>query len=255
MKYISTRGWEGKATFSEAVRTGIAPDGGLFTPEGKVRTVGAADMAAMSSMDYRQRASVILSRFIDEYSPDDLADCIRYAYGRGNFDTDEIAPLFRLNEYISVLELWHGPTSAFKDLALQIMPQFMTKAVKYTNDSSGILILVATSGDTGKAALEGFKNVEGVKILVFYPDGGISEVQRMQMVTQEGSNVEAVAVKGNFDDAQNGVKEIFADAGMREKLARAGYGFSSANSINWGRLVPQTVYYFSAYADLLKRKE
>ncbi len=254
MLYTSTRGWNGNAAFSEAVKMGIAPDGGLFTPD---RGVGfnPAEIAGMAETDYRQIASNILSRYLDDFTGDELADCIRYAYSCGKFDTDEIAPVFRLNEHVSVLELWHGPTCAFKDVALQIMPHMLTRALKKTGDSSKVLILVATSGDTGKAALEGFKDIEGTKVLVFYPHEGVSEIQKMQMITQQGGNVRAVAVKGNFDDAQNGVKDILTDPDISAKLSVKGYRFSSANSINWGRLVPQIVYYFHAYSRLLRKAE
>ena len=194
--------------------------------------------------------------FLDDYSPEDLIACVNSAYDPQKFSSAEIAPLVKLNETAHILELWHGPTCAFKDMALQILPHLLVKALRQTGETSEVIILVATSGDTGKAALEGFKDVPGTKVIVFFPDKGVSEVQKMQMVTQEGRNVYSLAVSGaNFDDAQNGVKAIFNDEEYREVIGGQGYKFSSANSINWGRLAPQIVYYFSAYADLLKAGE
>ncbi|MDP4094106.1 MAG: threonine synthase, partial [Bacillota bacterium] len=193
--------------------------------------------------------------FLDDYTDEEISDCVRSAYNTSKFDSVDIAPLYKLSENVHVLELWHGPTCAFKDMALQILLHFLTKAVKKTGEKSEIVILVATSGDTGKAALEGFKDVGGTKIIVFFPEEGVSAIQKMQMVTQEGGNVYSLGVEGNFDDAQNGVKAIFADAEVNSELEQKGYKFSSANSINWGRLVPQIVYYFSAYAELVKTGE
>ena len=171
------------------------------------------------------------------------------------FETDEIAPLYQLSEDVYFLELWHGPTCAFKDMALQILPHLLRKSVTKTGETKEIVILVATSGDTGKAALEGFKDVEGTRIIVFYPENGVSNMQKRQMITQEGNNVDVAAVDGNFDDAQSGVKKIFGDKEYAEVLERNNFMLSSANSINWGRLVPQIVYYFSAYCNLLKNEE
>ena len=177
------------------------------------------------------------------------------AYSKEKFETTEIAPLYKLNDKAYFLELWHGPTCAFKDMALQILPHLLTTAVRKTGETREVVILVATSGDTGKAALEGFKDVDGTRIIVFYPENGVSDIQKRQMVTQEGNNVDVAAVNGNFDDAQNGVKKIFTDGEYAEILARNNFMLSSANSINWGRLVPQIIYYFSAYVSMLKNDE
>ena len=194
----------------------------------------------------------ILKYFLDDYSDEEIRECIKSAYSDDKFDSKEIVPLHKLNDQISIIELWHGPTCAFKDLALQMLPHFLVKAVEKTGEKNKIVILVATSGDTGKAALEGFKDVEGTEIIVFFPNNGVSEIQKMQMVTQEGDNVHAIAINGNFDDAQNGVKALFSDSHTAKLLKKNHLRFSSANSINWGRLVPQIVYYFSAYCELIK---
>ena len=192
-------------------------------------------------------------RDLTDYSREDLAQCVNSAYRSDTFSSEEIAPVTDLGNGLHVLELWHGPTCAFKDMALQILPHLMTAAIRHTGEKKEIVILTATSGDTGKAALEGFRNVPGTRIMVFYPRQGVSRMQMLQMVTQEGSNVRVVAVEGNFDDAQTGVKKIFNDPEMKEILDRHGCRFSSANSINWGRLVPQIVYYISSYLDLVKK--
>ncbi|HEX9060278.1 MAG TPA: threonine synthase, partial [Clostridia bacterium] len=239
---------------AEAIKKGIASDGGLFVPEAKVK-LGIEEISKLTSMNYRERAVFILKQYLDDYSLEELNDCVNSAYTSSKFGSEVITPIVKINENVHILELWHGPTCAFKDMALQILPHFLVKAMKKTNEKSEIVILVATSGDTGKAALEGFKDVAGTKIIVFFPDGGVSEVQRMQMVTQEGSNVHSIAVRGNFDDAQTGVKNIFSDKELNVKMEEKSFKFSSANSINWGRLVPQIVYYFSAYADLIKSGE
>lgn len=193
----------------------------------------------MIGLDYRQRAHLILKKFLDDYTIDEINNCLQQAYNTENFTSPAIAPLHKLTDSLYILELWHGPTCAFKDMALQILPHFLTKAAEKTGEKSTIVILVATSGDTGKAALEGFKDVPGSQIIVFYPDQGVSEIQKLQMLTQEGNNVAVVAVRGNFDDAQTGVKKIFADETFNLGLQQAGYRLSSANSINWGRLVPR----------------
>ena len=203
----------------------------------------------LAGLSYEERAVRILRLFLTDYTEEELEGCVRRAYGQ-TFDDVRRAPVTSVGE-LEVLELWHGPTSAFKDMALQLLPQLMSTARVKQGEKDTILILVATSGDTGKAALEGFADAAGIRIMVFYPDGGVSPIQRIQMVTQAGDNVRVVAVRGNFDDAQRGVKEIFGDAAMAAELAAAHTKLSSANSINWGRLVPQIVYYFSAYADLL----
>lgn len=254
MFYESTRGGLKSVLSADAIKRGIAPDGGLFVPEA-VRAISIDDIDSLTRMNYNERAVNILERFIDDYTHEEITECVNNAYSREKFDDRDIAPLYKLNDNIFMLELWHGPTCAFKDMALQILPHLLVKAVRKTGEKSEIVILVATSGDTGKAALEGFRDVEGTKVVVFYPDNGVSEVQKMQMITQEGRNVCAIAVKGNFDDTQNGVKEIFSDMELAGRMEAAGYKFSSANSINWGRLVPQIVYYFSAYAEIVKRGE
>ncbi|AGC68408.1 threonine synthase ThrC [Thermoclostridium stercorarium subsp. stercorarium DSM 8532] len=252
MRYRSTRGGFSGVTSSEAIKMGIAPDGGLFVPEDDV-TVDLKFIENLVSDNYRQRAEKILSFFLTDFDRAELEECVKKAYGN-NFSSPEVTPLVHLHEHLHMLELWHGPTCAFKDMALQILPHFMVKAIKKTGENSKIVILTATSGDTGKAALEGFADVDGTYIIVFYPNGGVSEIQRLQMVTQTGKNTNVIAVNGNFDDTQSGVKKIFNDKNICDKIQDKGFRFSSANSINWGRLVPQIVYYFSAYADLLKDK-
>lgn len=253
MKFISTRGLgatdKSQAVDSaEAIIRGLAPDGGLYVPEElpKVPTDFAAQLAAL---DYLRRAHRVLSLFLTDYTEEEIAGCIDRAYS-GKFDDDRIAPVKQVGDN-SVLELWHGPTSAFKDMALQLLPQILSTALRKTGEKNRLLILVATSGDTGKAALAGFADVDRTKICVFYPDGGVSDIQRLQMATQKGENVAVLAIKGNFDDAQTGVKKIFGDEAAAKELAEMGVQLSSANSINWGRLVPQIVYYFSSYADLI----
>ena len=251
LKYSSTRRKAASVASAEAIIQGLAADGGLFVPE-EMPKADPDFIAGMRQLSYEERAARILGLFLTDYTSEELAGCIARAYGGGKFDDVRIAPVHALKEF-PVLELWHGPTSAFKDMALQLLPQLLQTALKKTGEDAEILILVATSGDTGKAALEGFADVDQIKILVFYPTGGVSKIQNLQMCTQKGTNVRVVAVKGNFDDAQNGVKEIFGDKAFGEKLAAGNVKLSSANSINWGRLVPQIVYYFSAYADLLEK--
>ena len=252
MDYFSTRGEAEHVSSATAILKGLASDGGLFVPDSFPHlTIG--EIEALVPLSYEERAVRILRLFLTDYTEDELRGCVERAYGR-TFDDVRRAPVRTVGD-LEVLELWHGPTSAFKDMALQLLPQLMSTARKKTGEQDTILILVATSGDTGKAALEGFADAEGIRIMVFYPDGGVSPVQRLQMVTQTGANVSVVAVRGNFDDAQRGVKEIFGDAAMAEELAALRTKLSSANSINWGRLVPQIVYYFSAYADLLRERK
>ena len=248
MDYFSTRGASERVSSAAAILKGLASDGGLFVPA-SFPQMTLAEIEALVPLSYEERAVRILRLFLTDYTEAELRGCVERAYGR-TFDDVRRAPVRTVGE-LEVLELWHGPTSAFKDMALQLLPQLMSTARVKEGERDTILILVATSGDTGKAALEGFADTEGIRIMVFYPDGGVSPVQRLQMVTQMGTNVSVVAVRGNFDDAQRGVKEIFGDAAMAEELADIHTKLSSANSINWGRLVPQIVYYFSAYADLL----
>ncbi len=250
MNYSSTRGENVKLTSAQAIIKGLATDGGLFVPD-RLPQVDQSFIEDLLPLSYEERAAKVLSLFLTDYTAEEIKTCVNNAYGQGKFDCEDRAPVTDLGN-MQVLELWHGPTSAFKDMALQLLPQLMSTALKKTGEKSDVLILVATSGDTGKAALEGFKDVDQISIMVFYPEGGVSQIQQLQMLTQEGSNVNVTAVKGNFDDAQSGVKVIFGDKDFAEKLAQANVKLSSANSINWGRLVPQIVYYFSAYADLRK---
>ena len=250
MKYISTRGNNQEMTSAEAIIAGLANDGGLFVPD-EIPQVSMEFIKQLADLSYQERAASILGRFLTDYTQEELKGCVSRAYGDGKFDCEAVAPV-TIFDKLSVLELWHGPTSAFKDMALQLLPQLLSTALKKTGKKNTVLILVATSGDTGKAALEGFKDVDQTKIIVFYPDNGVSRIQRLQMATQQGGNVAVTAIKGNFDNAQSGVKAIFSDKAFAEKLDTMGVSLSSANSINWGRLVPQIVYYFSAYADLLK---
>ena len=247
MKYYSTRNEKETYTAAQAMTMGLAPDGGLFVPE-KIPTVSAGELNALCGMDYRARAVDIMRRYLEEFSVPELEYFVQHAYAE-NFDHPAVAPLRFTDDRTAFLELWHGPTCAFKDMALQMLPYLLTSSLKKTGESREVCILVATSGDTGKAALEGFADVPGTRIFVFYPSGGVSAIQRLQMVTQRGDNVGVCAVKGNFDDAQTGVKQIFGDTAFAEELSRRGFFLSSANSINWGRLLPQIVYYFSAYCD------
>ncbi len=251
MNYVSTRGNDQNVSSAEAIVAGIAADGGLFVPV-EIPKAAPDVIETLGDMPYTERAKAILRLFLTDYTEEELTTCVGSAYGGGRFDSTAVAPVRRVGD-MSLLELWHGPTSAFKDMALQLLPQLLSVALKKTGAKEDVLILAATSGDTGKAAMAGFADVPRTKILVFYPDGGVSEMQRLQMVTQAGGNVSAVAVKGNFDDAQSGVKAIFGDAALAEKLAGQGFRLSSANSINWGRLAPQIAYYFSAYADLVRQ--
>ncbi len=252
MQYQSTRAQTSANTVSaaEAIRNGIAPDGGLYMPT-EIPHLTAADFISLSSKSYAERAATILSLFLSEYTEEELlADC-RQAYSEDRFPGGAAPLSFYPADGISMLELWHGPTCAFKDMALQIMPRLLSRALTKTGEIRTALILVATSGDTGKAALEGYADIPQVKIKVFYPAHGVSRVQKLQMITQRGANVEVCGIEGNFDDAQSGVKRIFADETVREELQKEGVFLSSANSINWGRLVPQIVYYVSAYLDMV----
>ncbi len=250
MKYVSTREGTAAVTGTQAIIRGIAPDGGLYVPE-SVPVIDEDFIRALGDMDYRARAVAVLELYLDEFSHGELEAIAAASYG-GNFDDPAIAPLRTLDGQTAYLELWHGPTSAFKDMALQIMPRLLTASLRKNGERRTVSILVATSGDTGKAALEGFKDVPGTRVMVFYPRDGVSQVQKLQMATQQGSNVNVVAVNGNFDDAQTGVKRIFADRDFARVLDGRGYFLSSANSINWGRLAPQIAYYFSAYCDMAK---
>ena len=252
MSMLSTRG-AAAVSESMAILRGLAPDGGLYVPE-DFPHFSMEDIAALGALNYQARALAILQKFLPDFTADELKNAIAGAYGAG-FDDADIAPVRPVGDWAHVLELWHGPTLAFKDMALQILPYLLTTSAKKTVDGKQIAILVATSGDTGKAALEGFKDVDGTSISVFYPEDGVSKMQKRQMTTQEGKNVNVCAVKGNFDDCQNGVKAIFTDKAIADRLAKNNILLSSANSINWGRLAPQIVYYVSTYAELLKNKE
>ena len=251
MRYISTRDNTIQYSAAQAISQGLAKDGGLLTPCYIPKLPGKA-LEDMLGMAYQQRAVYVMKMFLEEFTVKELTDFAGAAYGPDKFDTPAVAPVRTVDGNTHCLELWHGPTCAFKDMALQMLPHLLTASLSKTEEDKTVCILVATSGDTGKGALEGFKNVPRTKILVFYPKDGVSEVQELQMVTQEGSNVGVSAVVGNFDDAQTGVKRLFSDAALRQELADKGYFFSSANSINWGRVLPQIVYYISAYCDLLR---
>lgn len=253
MKYISSRNNKLKFDGTEVILKGIAPDGGLFMPEA-VPVMSDADFLELMNLNYVGMAYKIFKLFLPEFSDDELLRVCENAY-LGSFENDEVAPLRFVDERTAFMELYHGPSGAFKDVALQALPHFMSISLKKVGIDSKPLILVATSGDTGKAALEGFADVENIKIAVFYPEEGVSDIQKKQMQTQIGNNVAVFAVEGNFDDAQSEVKRIFASEDLAKKLDDKKVFLSSANSINWGRLLPQIVYYFSAYSDLLKSKK
>lgn len=247
MDYCSTRDSDKRVSAAEAILTGLSPDGGLFVPT----SFPKLDMEALRNHSYTEIAFSVLSAFLPDFDAGFLHAAIDQSYGK-NFG-DKAGHLHKLNDSLYSLELWHGPTAAFKDYALQLMPRLLAEARRMLGVKEEIHILVATSGDTGKAALDGFQDLDGTGITVFYPNQGTSEIQRLQMVTQEGSNVAVYAVKGNFDDAQRGVKATFGDEALRQKLQERGIRLSSANSINWGRLVPQVVYYVSSYLALCAR--
>ncbi len=250
MKFVSTRGGE-TVTGAEAIVKGIASDGGLFVPE-TFPKFSDGEMESMLGMDYAERAATVLFKFFDEFDREELLLALKEAYAR--FDGDP-APLVRIDEGKYFLELFHGPTCAFKDMALSVLPYLLKKSSEILGIEDDVLVLTATSGDTGKAALEGFRDQKGVKIQVFYPEEGVSAMQKLFMTTQEGSNVSVVAVKGNFDDCQGAVKKIFTSEEYTAKIREKGYLLSSANSINIGRLAPQIAYYFSAYCDLVSSEQ
>jgi threonine synthase len=233
-------------TSAKAIIDGIAPDGGLYIPE-RLPALTYHMIRDMRELDYVSVASHIIGMFLKDYTPGEIYEACAQAYTHDRFTHPDIAPIQQLGRDIICLELWHGPTAAFKDMALQLLPRLMTLAQTKQPGKKEVAILVATSGDTGKAAMAGFQDVKGSRVIVFYPDGGVSEVQRLQMVTQKGDNVFPIAVKGNFDDTQNGVKRLFLDTDFTEEVEGNGFSLTSANSINWGRLVPQIVYYFYAY--------
>ncbi len=252
MKYVSTRDVSASpvgVSSAEAIKKGLAPDRGLYMPT-EIPSISFEDLKTLAALPYEKRACEILSMFLCDYDKEKLLSDCTEAYSDARFPGGA-APLVHIGDDIHSLELWHGPTCAFKDMALQIMPRLLSSALKMTGEEKRAHILVATSGDTGKAALEGYRDVEGIDITVYFPVDGVSTMQKMQMTTQAGENVNVMAVRGNFDDAQNGVKAIFADSSLADKALENGFFFSSANSINWGRLAPQIVYYISAYCDLL----
>ncbi len=252
MFYQSTRDKTVKVTASEAIAKGISSDGGLFVPV-EIPKITLEDIKRIGTLDYIGRAKEILKLYLTDFSEEELSSCVEGAYKKGKFSSDKIAPIHSLTDKENILELWRGPTCAFKDMALQLLPYLLTVSAGKTLKDTKIVILVATSGDTGKAALEGFKDVPNTEILVFYPVDGVSPMQKLQMTTQEGENVSVCAIRGNFDDAQSGVKAIFTDKQIEEKFKANHLAFSSANSINWGRLVPQIVYYVSAYCDMVEK--
>ena len=249
MNYISTRGYkENNVTSAEAIKRGLAPDGGLYMPESMPK-FSAEFLKSLISLSYAERSAAVLSAFLTDYTKEELLEDASLAYSEKKFGCSPAPVVTRRDMH--VLELWHGPTCAFKDMALQLMPRLFSRALKKCGEDKTALILVATSGDTGKAAMEGYRDVPGTKIQVFFPTDGVSRVQKLQMQTGEGENVSVMAIRGNFDDAQTGVKKIFSDAAIKESLAEKNIFLSSANSINWGRLVPQVAYYVSAYCDMV----
>jgi threonine synthase len=253
MEYVSTRGSSPAISSKQAIIKGIAEDNGLYVPS-SFPQLGGDPFSGLKDGSYSTRAARILKAFLTDYSEAELTSACKAAYA-GNFDSPLTAPVKFLGGGMAVFELWHGPTQAFKDMALQIMPRLLTSAIESEGGGYRVVILVATSGDTGKAALEGFADVGGVSIFVFYPHEGVSGIQRLQMVTQRGSNTGACAVIGNFDDAQTGVKMIFSNSEINKRLEGFRFRLSSANSINWGRLAPQIVYYYAAYEEMVTARE
>ena len=254
MNYNSTRDSGCIVTAAQAIAQGISQEGGLFVPE-TLPVLNREDLEKMVGMSYNEKAKMVLSRFLTDFTSEELDYCVDNVYNDRKFDSANISEISRVGESAYLLELWHGPTCAFKDMALQMLPYLMTTSSRKTAPDKEIVVLVATSGDTGKAALEGFADVPHTRMLVFYPENGVSEMQKLQMTTQSGENVSVCAIKGNFDDAQSGVKKIFTDPVIEAELAKNGQMFSSANSINWGRLVPQIVYYIAAYTTLVEQGE
>ena len=253
MLYHSTQDKSQSVSSAQAIAQGISKEGGLFVPA-SVPQLSADDLRAMLSMSYRERAKFIISMYLTDFTAAEIGDCVDSAYTAAKFGAENPAPLAPVmynGTAVNLLELWHGPTCAFKDMALQILPHFLTKSLSKVGGGRESVILVATSGDTGKAALEGFKDVDHTRIIVFYPVDGVSAMQKHQMNTQQGGNVYVCAIRGNFDDAQTAVKRIFTDPDTNAVLEDHGMMFSSANSINWGRLLPQIVYYISAYCDMV----
>lgn len=254
MYYNSTRDNSCRVTAAQAISRGISSEGGLFVPEAFPQ-LSMDELQGLVGKSYNEKAKAVLSKFLTDFSAEELANCVDCAYTAEKFDSGNISEIAKVGEHAYLLELWHGPTCAFKDMALQLLPHLLTVSAEKTVPGKEIVVLVATSGDTGKAALEGFKDVSGTKMLVFYPVHGVSNMQKLQMTTQEGGNVAVCAIEGNFDDAQSGVKKIFTDSDVLKELEKNGQMFSSANSINWGRLVPQIVYYIAAYTSLVEQGE
>lgn len=252
MRFISTRGKCEVDCSAKAISQGLADDGGLFVPE-QFPEISTQELTSMLDMTYAERACTVLHKYLQEYDKQELLDACNKAYSK--FTDQDAAPIVKLDENLFIMELFHGPTLAFKDVALTLLPYLLRKGSDISGIKEDILILVATSGDTGKAALEGFKDAEGIKIMVFYPSEGVSDMQKLQMRTQEGENVNVVAVEGNFDDCQTAVKKIFSDKKIVADLKAKNVVLSSANSINFGRLAPQITYYFSAYCDLVNSNE
>lgn len=254
MEYTSTRNNKLRVSSAYAISNGISSDGGLFVPT-KVVHLSDEQIKSMADMSYQERAVFILSLYLTDFTKDEIEYAVNNAYSTEKFISDKIAPIKKISNERYILELFGGPTCAFKDMALQLLPYLMSLSIKKVSSSKETIILTATSGDTGKAALEGFKDVENTKIFVFYPGSGVSVMQKLQMETQEGENVYVYGIEGNFDDAQTAVKTVFTDEKTKKALEENNKSFSSANSINWGRLLPQIVYYFSAYVEMFKNNE
>ena len=251
MKFYSTRGKDVAKNAAEAISKGLASDGGLFVPEYFPDVKN--ELNTLLDMDYAERAAFVIGKYLEEYDKDELLTACKKAYSL--FEEGDAAPVVKVDDNLFIMELFHGPTLAFKDIALTLLPYLLRKGSDMTGIKDEILILVATSGDTGKAALSGFCNADGIKIMVFYPSDGVSDMQKLQMRSQQGDNVNVVGIKGNFDDCQNAVKKLFSDKNFNAELKSEGVVLSSANSINFGRLVPQIAYYFSAYCDLVNAGE
>ena len=254
MYYKSTRDSGVNKSSAEAIVQGISSDGGLFVPS-EIPEISMDEIVRLGDMSYSERAAYIFAKYLTDFTETEIRYCTDNAYNDKKFATENISEISHLFDGTYILELWHGPTCAFKDMALQILPYLLTTSAKKINIDKKIVILVATSGDTGKAALEGFADVPGTQIMVFYPEDGVSPMQKRQMTTQDGGNVAVCGINGNFDDCQNGVKSIFTNNNIKSKLEANKMMFSSANSINWGRLAPQIIYYISAYATLVKDEE
>lgn len=253
MKYISTRGSNEGTCFSEAIIKGLADDKGLFVPMEDVH-FSFDEMSEMVNDTYAELAVKIVAKFATDFTEEEIRGCVERAYSTPKFPACPVG-FRKLNDNLSILELFHGPTCAFKDMALQLLPEMMSVAIGKIGEKKEITILTATSGDTGKSALEGFRDVSGIKVMVYYPSEGVSEMQKLQMITQEGKNVNVVAIEGNFDNAQTGVKEIFSDKEFAKALSERDKMLSSANSINFGRLLPQVIYYFYAYMEMVRTGE